>query len=132
MRLTVYTDYALRLLMYLAVMNDGDGRLATIGEIAEHHGISRNHLMKVAQNLTAGGFIATVRGRNGGLRLAMAPGDINLKAVALHMEPDFNIAGCFGDEACSFLPRCGLKGVLGQAKLAFLQTLGKHDLQSIL
>ena len=88
--------------------------------------------MKVAQNLTAGGFVSTVRGRNGGLRLARPACDINLRAVALHMEPDFNIAGCFGDEQCSFLPRCGLKGVLGQAKLAFLQTLGKHDLASIL
>ena len=62
----------------------------------------------------------------------MPPRDINLKTVALHMEPDFNIVGCFAEEGCSFLPRCGLKGVLGQATLAFLQTLAKHDLESIL
>ena len=129
MRLTLHTDYAFRVLMALARAPD---QVKSVDDLAREFGVSKNHLMKVAQNLTAGGFIATVRGRNGGLRLAMAPGDINLKAVALHMEPDFNIAGCFGDEACSFLPRCGLKGVLGQAKLAFLQTLGKHDLQSIL
>ena len=118
MRLTLHTDYAFRVLMALARAPD---QVQSVDD----------HLMKVAQNLTAGGFVATVRGRNGGLRLAKPARDINLRAVALHMEPDFNIAGCFGDENCSFLPRCGLKGVLGQAKLAFLQTLGKHDLASI-
>ena len=127
MRLTLHTDYAFRVLMALA-----PEQVQSVDDLAREFDVSRHHLMKVAQNLTAGGFVATVRGRNGGLRLAMPARDINLKAVALHMEPDFNIAGCCGDEQCSFLPRCGLKGVLGQAKLAFLQTLGKHDLESIL
>ncbi|MGJ8570679.1 MAG: RrF2 family transcriptional regulator [Hoeflea sp.] len=129
MRLTLHTDYAFRVLMALALVPD---QVKSVDDLAREFGVSKNHLMKVAQNLTAGGFISTVRGRNGGLRLAMPARDINLKAVAEHMEPDFNIAGCFGDEPCSFLPRCGLKGVLGQAKHAFLQTLGKHDLESIL
>ncbi len=129
MRLTLHTDYAFRVLMAL-------GRapldVISVDDLAREFGVSRHHLMKVAQNLTAGGFVAPVRGRNGGLRLAKPAGEINLKAVAEHMEPDFNIAGCFGGDDCVFLPQCGLKGVLGQAKSAFLQTLGKHDLASIL
>lgn len=129
MRLTLHTDYAFRVLMALARAPD---KVKSVDDLAQEFGVSRHHLMKVAQNLTAGGFVTTVRGRNGGLRLAVPAREINLKVVALHMEPDFNIAGCFSDEECSFLPRCGLKGVLGQAKLAFLQTLGKHDLDSIL
>ena len=129
MRLTLHTDYAFRVLMALGRAPD---KVISVDDLAREFDVSKHHLMKVAQNLTAGGFVATVRGRNGGLRLAKQPGDINLKAVALHMEPDFNIAGCFGDENCSFLPRCRLKGVLGQAKLAFLQTLANHDLGSIL
>lgn len=129
MRLTLHTDYAFRVLMALG---RAPGQVKSVDDLAREFGVSKHHLMKVAQNLTAGGFVSTVRGRNGGLRLAMPASDINLKAVAVHMEPDFNIAGCFGEEACSFLPRCGLKGVLGQAKFAFLQTLAKHDLESIL
>ncbi|MEQ8479599.1 MAG: Rrf2 family transcriptional regulator [Hoeflea sp.] len=128
MRLTLHTDYAFRVLMALARAPD---RVQSVDDLAREFGVSKNHLMKVAQNLTAGGFVATVRGRNGGLRLARPPADINLKAVAMHMEPDFHIAGCFAAENCSFLPACGLKGVLGQARLAFLQTLAKHDLASI-
>ena len=129
MRLTLHTDYAFRVLMALARAPD---QVQSVDDLAREFSVSKHHLMKVAQNLTAGGFVATVRGRNGGLRLAKPARDINLRAVALHMEPDFNIAGCFGDEDCVFLPGCGLKGVLGQAKMAFLQTLGKRDLASIL
>lgn len=129
MRLTLHTDYAFRVLMALGRAPD---EIKSVDDLAREFGVSKNHLMKVAQNLTSGGFVSTVRGRNGGLRLAKPPCDINLKAVAEHMEPDFNIAGCFADEPCSFLPRCGLKGVLGQAKFAFLQSLAKHDLNSII
>lgn len=129
MRLTLHTDYAFRVLMTLG---RAPGEVKSVDDLAREFGVSKHHLMKVAQNLTAGGFVTAVRGRNGGLRLASQAADINLQAVALHMEPDFNIAGCFGEENCSFLPRCRLKGVLGQAKSAFLQTLGKHDLASIL
>ena len=129
MRLTLHTDYAFRVLMALGRAPLG---VISVDDLAREFGVSRHHLMKVAQNLTAGGFVAPLRGRNGGLRLAKPAGEINLKAVAEHMEPDFNIAGCFGGDDCVFLPQCGLKGVLGQAKSAFLQTLGKHDLASIL
>ena len=129
MRLTLHTDYAFRVLMALG---RAPGEVISVDDLAREFSVSRHHLMKVAQNLTAGGFVAPVRGRNGGLRLAMPASEVNLRAVAEHMEPDFNIAGCFGGDECVFLPGCGLKGVLGQAKQSFLQTLGKHDLASIL
>ena len=128
MRLTLHADYAFRILMALARAPD---QVKSVDDLAAEFGVSKNHLMKVAGNLAAGGFVATVRGRNGGLRLAMAASDINLQAVALHMEPDFNIAECFAHENCSFLPHCRLKGVLGQARRAFLDTLGGHSLESI-
>ena len=78
MRLTVYTDYALRLMMYLAVRDDG---LATIGEVADSYGISKNHLVKVAHQLAVAGYVETVRGRAGGLRLARAPEKIGHRRV---------------------------------------------------
>ncbi|MCY0094371.1 RrF2 family transcriptional regulator [Hoeflea ulvae] len=129
MRLTLHTDYAFRVLMALG---RAPGEIKSVDDLAREFGVSKHHLMKVAQNLTAGGFVATVRGRKGGLLLARPASEINLKAVAEHMEPDFNIAGCFAGEPCVFLPACGLKGVLGQARLAFLQTLAGHDLASII
>lgn len=129
MRLTLHTDYAFRILMALARTPD---RVVSVEDLAAEFDVSRNHLMKVAQNLAAGGFVSTVRGRKGGLKLAKAARDINLGSVALHMEPDFAIAECFANRNCSFLPRCGLKGVLADARRAFLDTLSGRDLQSIL
>ena len=85
MRLTVYTDYALRLLMYLALKEDG---LATISEVAEGYDISKNHLMKVAHQLGVAGYVDTIRGRNGGLRLAKPAKAIGLGEVVRHTEPD--------------------------------------------
>ena len=85
MRLTVYTDYALRLLMYLALKDDG---LATIEEVAQSYGISKNHLMKVAHQLGIAGYVETVRGRRGGLRLAKPATRIGLGEVVRHCEPD--------------------------------------------
>ena len=85
MRLTVYTDYALRLLMYLALKDDG---LATIAEVAGSYGISKNHLTKVAHQLGVGGYVGTVRGRGGGLRLAKPAEKIGLGEVVRRTEPD--------------------------------------------
>ena len=92
MRLTVYTDYALRVLMYLALKED---RLATIAEIAESYDISRNHLMKVAHQLGVAGYVETVRGRGGGLRLAKPIAAIGLGEVVRYTEPDMAIVSCF-------------------------------------
>ena len=98
MRLTVYTDYALRLLMYLALKEDG---LATIAEIADRYRISRNHLMKVAYELGLAGYVETVRGRGGGLRLAKPPESIWLGDVVRHTEQDMVLVPCFDSEAAA-------------------------------
>lgn len=122
MRLTAYTDYTLRTLMYLGLNRD---RLVTIQDIADMHGISKNHLMKVAHQLGLSGIVETVRGRNGGLRLNREPADINIGAVVRATETDFFMAECFDRDsnACVFSSACLLKGVLGSATAAYLKVL---------
>ena len=92
MRLTDYTDYSLRTLMYLGLNRNG---LVTIQEIADTYGISKNHLMKVVHQLGVAGMVDTVRGRNGGLRLKKEPEDINLGQVVRGTEPDLTMVECF-------------------------------------
>lgn len=129
MRLNTQTDFALRMLMFLATR---DGRLATIADVAERYDISRNHLMKVAHLLGQGGFIETVRGRAGGLRLAKPTHHINLGAVIRHIESDAALVECFRpDGGCLISPACRLKGILGQAKDAFFQTLDAYSLADL-
>ena len=108
MRLTVYTDYALRVLMYLAVKEDG---LATIDEIAKSYSISKNHLMKVVHQLGVAGYIETVRGRGGGLRLAKPVEAIGLGEVVRYTEPDMAIASCFKpvEAPCAIRQCCVLR-----------------------
>ena len=127
MRLTVYTDYALRLLMYLAIKDDG---LATIAEVAESYDISRNHLMKVAHQLGVAGYVATVRGRSGGLKLARPAVDINLGDVVRHSEQDMALVPCMSpvDAACAIRPSCLLKRALDKATAAFLAVLDDYTL----
>lgn len=127
MRLTVYTDYALRLLMYLAVKHEG---LATIAEVAERYDISKNHLTKVAYQLGAAGYVETVRGRNGGLRLAKAPASIGLGEIVRRTEPDMALVPCFKpvDAPCAIRSCCVLKRSLEKARLAFLEVLDGYTL----
>jgi Rrf2 family nitric oxide-sensitive transcriptional repressor len=122
MRLTAYTDYTLRTLIYLGMHRD---RLATIQDIADLHGISKNHLMKVVYQLGLSGMVETVRGRNGGLRLKLEPDRINIGAVVRHSETDFYMAECFDPEStsCHLAPSCALKGVLKAATAAYLKVL---------
>jgi Rrf2 family nitric oxide-sensitive transcriptional repressor len=122
MRLTAYTDYTLRTLMYLAGHQD---QLVTIQEVAELHGISKNHLMKVVHQLGLTGMVETVRGRNGGLRLHMAADRINIGQVVRNTETDFYMAECFerGNAACIYAPACVLKGALHAATAAYLDVL---------
>ena len=121
MRLTVYTDYALRLLMYLAVKDDG---LATIAEVADSYGISKNHLMKVAHQLGQAGYVATVRGRGGGLRLAKQVEAIRLSDVVRRTEPDMAVVECLSsDNACCLGPACRLRHTLQRALAAFMAVL---------
>lgn len=129
MRLTDYTDYCLRTLMYLAAHRD---KLVTIQEIAEAYGISRSHLMKVAHQLGQSGVIETVRGRGGGLRLGREPEEINIGSVVRSTEPDFAMVACFGSsEACTINSFCELKKVLRSATEAYLHTLGNFTLADL-
>ncbi|MDT3707851.1 MAG: Rrf2 family transcriptional regulator [Thiobacillus sp.] len=128
MKLTTYTDYALRTLMYLATHRD---RLVTISDIAEVHGISKNHLMKVVYQLGLTGMVETVRGRNGGLRLNREPADINVGEVVRNTETDFNMAECFDPSGnqCLYSPACVLKDVLHTATTAYLDVLDNVTLE---
>jgi Rrf2 family nitric oxide-sensitive transcriptional repressor len=129
MRLTNFSDYALRVLMYAATRSD---RLITIEETAGIYGISRSHLMKVANLLTQAGFLTATRGRSGGLALAKRPDKIRLGDVVRATEPDFAMVECFGaDNHCLITPRCRLKGVLKEALLAFVGTLDRYTLADL-
>ncbi len=130
MRLTVYTDYALRVLIYVAVHPESK---PTIGQIATSYDISRNHLMKVVYQLGVAGYIETSRGKNGGLRLARRPEDIGLGELVRRTEPDFALVPCFdADNAlCAITPSCRLRGALFQARAAFLQVLDSYTLADL-
>lgn len=130
MRLTVHTDYALRMLMYLSLRTEG---LSTIQEISQAYGISKNHLMKVAHELGRSGFIETVRGRNGGLRLARPAAEISVGGVVRACEDDFNLVECFATESnrCVITPACGLHGALDAALRAYLTVLDGYSLADI-
>jgi len=130
MRLTSYSDYSLRLLMYAALKGDG---LVTIQEVSDAYGISRNHLMKVALDLGRNGFLETVRGRNGGMRLARKPGEIGLGAVLRTTEEDFNTVECFNTRSntCVISGHCRLKGALARALKAYLEVLDEYTLADL-
>jgi Rrf2 family transcriptional regulator, nitric oxide-sensitive transcriptional repressor len=131
MRLTAYTDYALRTLMFLAVNRD---RLVTIQEIADAHGIAKNHLTKVVHQLGQLGYVETLRGRSGGLRLGCEPEDVTIGAVVRETESDFFMAACFDDSApvCIYAGACGLQGTLDKATRAFLDVLDNATLDMVL
>jgi Rrf2 family nitric oxide-sensitive transcriptional repressor len=130
MRLTVYTDYSLRVLMYLALNSE---RLPTIAEIATTNRVSKNHLMKVVYDLGQAGYVETLRGRNGGLRLGREPEKIGLGDVVRHSEPDMNLVPCFAASAtvCAIQPGCKLRVVLHEASKAFLQVLDGYSLADL-
>jgi Rrf2 family nitric oxide-sensitive transcriptional repressor len=128
MRLTDYTDYALRVLLYLAVRPSG---LSTIQEISDAYGVSKNHLMKIVQQLGELGWVETVRGRNGGLRLSERSRELTVGDIVRKTENDFAIVGCFseqteGQPGCVIQPHCRLRGVFAAARDAFLAELDKH------
>lgn len=124
MRLTQWTDYALRVLMYCATHEQRE-TAPTIAEIAQAHGISRSHLMKVVMELSAKGWLSTTRGRGGGLRLMQAPSAIGVGEVVRQMEEDFGLVECFKTEgsSCQLDGRCRLKGVLAEAMQAWMRVL---------
>jgi len=129
MKLTRYTDYSLRVLIYLAVRTD---QLATIDEIARAYAISRGHLMKVVHRLALAGYIETVRGRIGGMRLARPPEEISVGEVVRHTEA-MALVECLGPTTsqCRIEPVCGLRGALNDALQAFQRTLDGYTLADI-
>ncbi|NIF82152.1 Rrf2 family transcriptional regulator [Comamonas sp. Tr-654] len=130
MRLTLMTDYALRLLMYVARQPQ---RLCTISEIAQAYEISETHLMKVTHQLALKGWIVTVRGKGGGMRLAHMPQQINIGAVVRGMEPDFALVECFGsDNRCTLTGDCRLAGMLQGALQSFLAHLDEFTLADLI
>lgn len=130
LRLTVYTDYTLRLLMYLALNGD---ELATIAGVAESYGISKNHLMKITHQLGVAGYIETVRGKHGGLRLAKPAAAIGLGEIICSTEPDMTLVPCFkpGDASCAIRQCCVLRSALEKARLAFVEVLDGYTLADL-
>lgn len=125
MKLTRYTDYALRVLIHLAAH---ENELASIGRIATRYGISKDHLMKVVQDLGRAGFVETMRGRNGGLRLARPASEINIGELVRHTEGGFDLVEC---GSCVIAPACGLPRMLAEATHAFLATLGRYTVADL-
>jgi len=129
MQLTSHTDYALRLLIYLAV-HGGNGQ-ATVQDAATRYGISANHLAKVAQRLVQLGYISGHRGRGGGLKLACAESDIRIGDVVRQTE-NLELVECFrANSACPIEPACGLKSILNRAQQAFLEVLDGYTLEDL-
>lgn len=129
MQLTKFSDFALRVLMYVHAAGE---RRVTIEEMAEAYQISRAHLMKVVNTLTRAGYLTAVRGRSGGLRLARPADEIRLGAVIRDTEPDFALVECLATGSqCVITGCCRLPRVLNQALSAFLNTLDEHTLESI-
>lgn len=129
MRLTVLSDYSLRVLMYLGAR---PGQLATIQEIAQAYGISENHLMKVVHGLAQQGFVETVRGRGGGMRLGRPADKITVGAVLRAVEDDFALVECLGtNDTCRITRVCRLKRVLQQALGAYFQVLDNWTLADL-
>ncbi len=126
MRLTRYTDYAMRVLLYLGARPEA---LCSIAEVSRAYGISQNHLMKVVNDLAREGYVASVRGRSGGIRLGRPAGEINVGAVVRHTEDGFDLVDCGG---CVIAPACGLTGALDEALAAFMRVLDGYTLADLL
>ena len=126
MRLTRYTDFAIRIMLYLAAHEE---RLCSIGEIAESYGISQNHLMKVASDLAGSGYVQSLRGRGGGLRLARLASEINIGEMVRHTEGQVDLVGC---GSCALAPACGMVCAFKNAVEAFFATLETYSLANIM
>ena len=126
MRLTRYTDFAIRIMLYLAAHED---RLCPIGEIAESYGISQNHLMKVASDLAGSGYVQSLRGRGGGLRLARSASEISIGEMVRHTEGQVDLVGC---GSCALAPACGMVCAFKNAVEAFFATLETYSLADIM
>ncbi|WP_028030754.1 RrF2 family transcriptional regulator [Gemmobacter nectariphilus] len=130
MRLTMMSDYALRVLLYAAAHPD---RLVTIDETQEFYGMSRGHLMKIVGVLAGAGILRSRRGRAGGFTLGRAPEEIALGEVIRLTEPDFEMVECFGPaSACAITGICRLPGIVNEALDAFMAVMDSHSLADML
>jgi len=129
--LTLHADYSLRVLLYLAAR---PGSLVSTQEVSEAYGISKHHLVRVVQTLNKEGFVEVKPGRTGGISLARQPSEIALGKVFRVSEPDFHLVECFNkdENTCPIAPACGLKGVLYEAREAFLAVLDKYTLADVM
>lgn len=127
MQLTLFTEYSLRVLMYLSA---NPNKLCTANEIAEHHGISRHHLGKIIHNLAQCGYINSTRGNGGGIQLSKEPEAINLRDLIIQLEPNFTLVECFDAKhnTCRITKICGLSAILSESLDAFKSTLGRYTL----
>jgi len=126
MRLTRFTDFAIRVMLYLAAHED---RLCSIGEIAGAYGISQNHLMKVVSDLAGSGYVQSLRGRGGGIRLARPAAEINIGQMVRHTEGKVDLVGC-GE--CVLAPACGMVCAFKEAVENFFTTLEQYNLADIM
>lgn len=131
MKLTLFSDYSLRVLLYLAT---NDQRLVTLAEISRAYGISQHHVVKVVQHLVEEGFVESTRGRGGGIRLAKPPSAINVGALVRMTEPGLELVECFDrrTNSCPIASACGLKSVFEDAQSAFFDVLDRHTLADFL
>jgi Rrf2 family nitric oxide-sensitive transcriptional repressor len=129
MNITRFTDYSLRVLIYLSL---NDKELVTIQSVADCYGISKNHLMKVVQDLSTKGYLTATRGKNGGIKLGREPSDINVGTLVRMIEQDSVLVECFGTgNQCVITPACQLKNMLAEAMESFFKTLEQYTLADL-
>ena len=130
MQITRYTDYSLRVLIYLAINKQ---QLTTISDIATSYQISKNHLMKIVQQLNQQGYVLATRGKNGGIKLNRAAKDINVGVLVREIEDKSKLIECFGaDNQCVITPSCQLKNIFAEAQENFFKTLDAYTLQDLI
>ena len=130
MNITRFTDYSLRVLIYLALH---ENELVTIKDVADRYNISKNHLMKVVQELSAKGYLVATRGKNGGIKLEQSPNDINIGHLVRMIEQDSTLVECFGaDNQCVITPACQLKRMFAEALNCFFESLERYTLADLI
>jgi len=129
-KISSFSDYSLRILIYLGIID----KKASIAEISTDFDLSKNHLMKAAHNLIKLGYVRSIRGKHGGILLAVSPESINLGKIILQLERNLDIVECFNAKknTCNITPACRLKGVFKEAEDAFLKTLTKYSLAHLI
>ncbi|AQL55783.1 RrF2 family transcriptional regulator [Abyssicoccus albus] len=134
MRLTMYSDYALRTLIFLARNEQDNKQITQISDVAKFYNISKNHLTKIVNHLARTGYIETIRGRGGGIKLKKAPSEINLGTLLRETEESFNLVECFErqNNTCPIIDQCGLQLLLHEGLHAFMKVFDQKTLKDII